>query len=81
MFERVLNTSLQLYLFHALLLKNVKISHTNTNRFKYYSAKTLNVKHIPNFLQLTKNILKLNIIAIYFRLKLIFFTIHMSLFA
>ena len=51
MFERVLNTPLQLYVFHALLLKNVKISRTNTNLFKYFSAKTLYVKHIPDSLQ------------------------------
>ena len=52
MLEKVLNTSLQLYLFHALVLKNVKISHTNTNLFKKFSANTLRLKHIPDFLQL-----------------------------
>ena len=82
MFERVLNTHLQSYLFHSLLLKNVKISRTSTNLFKYFSANTLYVKHIPDSLQLlqkqtnlkiyslTKNVFKLNIFAIYFRLKL-----------
>ena len=78
MFERVLNTPLQLYLFHALLLKNVKISHTNTNLFKHFSAKTLYAKHIPDSLQLSqkqtnlkmysliKNVFRLNTFAIYF---------------
>ena len=54
MLERVLDTSLQLYLFDACILikKNLKISHTNTNPFKDFSANTLCVKHIPDFLQL-----------------------------
>ena len=94
MFKRVLNAPLQLYLFHALLLKNpVKISHTNANLFKYFSAKTPYVKHILDSLQLsqkqtnlkiyslTKNLFRLNITAIYYRLKLIFFIVHMPLFA
>ena len=91
MFERFLNTPLQLYLFYALLLKKREVSHTNL--FKYFSAKKLYVKHIPNSLQLsqkqtnlkiyslTKNFFSLNIFAIYFRLKVIIFTIYMPLFA
>ena len=72
--------------------KNVKISDTNTNLFKDFSANTLCVKHIPGFPQLsqkqtnlkihalTKNFFRLNIFAIYFSLKLIFFTVQMYLF-
>ena len=71
-----------------VIKKNVKISHTNTNLFKDFSANTLYVKHIPDFLQLsqkqtnlkihslTKNFFRLNIFAIYFPLKLIVFTVH-----
>ena len=55
MFERVLNTLLQLYLFHALIFKNLKISHKETN-LQIYS--------------LTQNIFRLIIYAIYFPLKL-----------
>ena len=62
-------------------LKNVKISHTNANMFKDFSANTLYVKHVPDFLQpsqkqtnlkihsLTKSFFRLNIFAIYFPLK------------
>ena len=70
----------------------MKISDTNTNLFKDFSANTLCVKHIPGFPQLsqkqtnlkihalTKNFFRLNIFAIYFSLKLIFFTVQMYLF-
>ena len=70
----------------------MKISHTNTNLFKDFSANTLCVKHIPDFLQLsqrennlkihslTKNLFRLNIFVIYFSLKFIIFTVQMYLF-
>ena len=70
----------------------MKISHTNTNLFKDFSANTPCVKHIPDFLQLsqrennlkihslTKNLFRLNIFVIYFSLKFIIFTVQMYLF-
>ena len=70
----------------------MKISHANTNLFKDFSANTLCVKHIPDFLQLshrennlkihslTKNLFRLNIFVIYFSLKFIIFTVQMYLF-
>ena len=70
----------------------MKKSHTNTNLFKDFPANTLCVKHIPDFLQLpqkqtnlkihslTKKFFRLNIFAIYFSLKLIFFTVQIYLF-
>ena len=72
-----------------VIKKNVKISRTNTNLFKEFSTNTLYLKHILQLSQkqnnlninsLTKNFLRLNIFAIYFPLKLIFFTIQMYLF-
>ena len=70
----------------------MKISHTNTNLFKDFSANTLCVKHIPDFLQLshrennlkihslTKNFFRLNTFVIYFSLKFIIFTVQKYLF-
>ena len=58
----------------------MKISHINTNLFKYFSAKTLHVKHNPDaynsyknkpiwkYIHLPKNFFRLNIFAVYFRL-------------
>ena len=69
----------------------MKVSHTNTNLFKDFSANTLCMKHIPEFLQLsqkqtnlkmhslTKNFFRSNIFATYFSLKLIFFPVQMYL--
>ena len=68
------------------------MSHTNNNLFKEFLANIPTRKHIPDSLQLsqkqtnfkihslTKINFRLNIFAINFALKPIFFTVHMSFF-
>ena len=88
MFERVLNTPMQLYQFHALQLrKRENKPHQYQSVQRFFSEYTY-VKHISDSLQLskkqtnlkshslTKNFFRLNIFAIYFLLKLIFFIVH-----
>ena len=87
MFERVQNTRLQLYLFQALQLKKREdkpykyksaqrfFSEYTLRVFLQHSQKQTNLK----IHSLTKTF-TLNIFAMYFRLKLIFFTVHISLF-
>ena len=52
MLEKVLNTSLQLYLFHVLVLKKREDKPYQYQSIQKFSANTLRLKHIPDFLQL-----------------------------
>ena len=91
MFERVLNKLLQLYLLGIVIKKREDKPYQYQSVQRFFSEYTY-VKHIRDSLQLsqkqsnlkihslTKNFFRLNIFAIYFSLKLMFFTVHMSFF-
>ena len=82
-FKRVLNTPLQLYLFHALSLKKHEDKPYQYQYVQRFFSEYTYVKHIPHSLQLsqkqtklkinslTKNFFKLNIFAKYFPTALI----------
>ena len=91
MLERVLNTSLQLYLFHALQLKNredkpyqyqsvQRIFSKHTLRETYSWFPTNCHKNKPIWKCINLPFFRLIIFAIYFPLKLIFSTVQMYLF-
>ena len=92
MLERVLNTPLQLYLFHELQLKKPEDKPYQYQSVQRFFSKYTYVKYIPDSLQLSQkqtnlkihsltiNFFRLNIFATYFPLKLIFFTVYMYLF-
>ena len=93
MFDRVLNTPLQLYQLHALQLKKREDKPYQYQSVQRFFSEYTYVKHISDSLQLSrkpknnlklhslaKNLFKLNIFRIYFSLKLIFFTVHKSIF-
>ena len=88
MFERVLNTPMQLYQFHALQLKKREDKPYQCQSVQRFFSEYIYVKHISDSLQLSqkqtnlksqspmKKLFRLNIFAIYFPQKLIFFDVH-----
>ena len=61
MFNLVLNTHLQLYLFHALSLKNREGKPYQYQSAQRFFSEYTYVKHIPDSLQLSQKQTKLNI--------------------
>ena len=91
MFKRVLNTPLQLYLFHLLSLKKREGKPYQYQSVQRFFSEYTYVKRIPDSLHLsqkqtklnrtlTKIFFRLNIFSTYFQLKLLFFTVHICLF-
>ena len=92
MLEKVLNTSLQLYLFHVLVLKKredkpyqyqsiqkIFSKYTTPETYPWFPTTLTKTNQFEN--TFTYQILfRLNIFAINFSLKLIFFTVQMYLF-